>query len=96
MEVSTKKYIFTGVFNCKTGNVSTNEIWEYFNDEVDFKDNSILSQPLGNWHKSIFYTDIEEGKYPSLPLDNKYICRIRHSIVLEIKQAWERILEYMA
>ena len=82
----TKKFLFTGVAYKSKQEIAVDGIWEYFNDGFNFVDveedadyiirkiKSIKpSQPLGNWHRSIFCADIEVGKAPNINNDQLYL-----------------------
>ena len=73
----TKKFLFTGVAYKSKQEIAVDGIWEYFNDGFDFVDDGvkahIYSQPLGNWHRSIFCADIEVGKAPDVSNDHLYL-----------------------
>lgn len=71
----TKKFLFTGVAYKSKQEIIVDGIWEYFNDGFDFVDDKkrVYSQPLGNWHRSIFCADIEVGKAPDVSNDHLYL-----------------------
>ena len=69
--------MFTGTFDWEKQEVVVCEIWEYFSDGFNFKDSPVrekylLSQPLGNWNKSIFDTEEDVDVLPSLLGDNNF------------------------
>lgn len=72
--------MFTGTFDWEKQEVVVGEIWEYFSDGFNFEDssygdNNFLSQPLGNWNKSIFDTEEDVDVLPSLLGDNNYYMK---------------------
>ena len=72
--------MFTGTFDWEKQEVVVGEIWEYFSDGINFEDssygdNNFLSQPLGNWNKSIFDTEEDVDVLPSLLGDNNYYMK---------------------
>ena len=67
----TKRFAFTGKV-VRNNKIIVDEVWEYFNDGFDFSDSdNLISQPLGNWNKSIFQSIDDVDIYPTLFGDGK-------------------------